>query len=73
MLYLFIKLPTGFGHTDHHQAKIQKRKVFKMLKCSCTLVFFLVLWDPIYLFFMIHSNTVSLVLKAAGIYLRLNI
>ena len=31
--YLFIKLAAGFGHTDDHQANIQKLKMLSMLKC----------------------------------------
>ena len=30
--YLFIKLATDFGHTDHHQANIQKLEILTLLK-----------------------------------------
>ena len=29
--YLFIKLATGFGHADNHQANIQKLKILTLL------------------------------------------
>ena len=45
-------MATGFGHTDIHQANIQKLKMLTMLKMLRMLVCLTLntfLWDPIYM------------------------
>ena len=49
LLYLFIQLATSFGHSDHHQANIQKYKMLTILKMLVCLSLNMFLWDPIYM------------------------